>query len=84
VAVGDFKCPKCGAQMELGHMRIVSPRGFSLCFKPLNFPWEKPVEKLEEKEKESRYGDRLFGATFSNYESDAHRCPKCRLLLLDY
>ena len=83
MAVGDFKCPKCGAQMELGHMRIVSPRGFSLCFKPLNFPWEKPVEKLEEKEKEKKYGDCLLGAVFK-YESDVHRCPKCRLLLLDY
>jgi hypothetical protein len=84
LAVGDFSCPKCGTKMELGHMRIIAGRdGFTLSFKPLCFPWELPLEEVNEKKKEPSKYERILGAMF-NYESDVHRCPKCRLILLGY
>jgi predicted nucleic-acid-binding Zn-ribbon protein len=84
LAVGDFDCPKCGTKMESGHMKIVAGEGgFHLFFKPLCFPWELPLEELKEKRKEQGKYERILGAMF-NYESDVHRCPKCRLMLLGY
>jgi len=84
LAVGDFKCPKCGAQMEEGHMRIDAGRGFSIWFKPECLPWKVPLEEVEEgkKKKQSEYEPILEG--LFNYDSDVHRCPKCRLVLLGY
>lgn len=83
MAVGDLNCPKCGAQMEQGHMRVIAERGFGLWFKPEILPWKEPPEKVEEKNIQKKQGDRLLGSMF-NYESDVHRCPKCRLILLGY
>jgi hypothetical protein len=83
MAVGDFNCPKCGAKMESGHIRLVASRGCDLSFKPEYLPWKVPLEQVEEgKVKEPEY-EPIIGASWK-YESDAHRCPKCRLLLLGY
>jgi len=83
MAVGEFNCPESGATMENGRIRLIASRGCHLSFKPEYLPWKVPFEQVEEgKVKEPKY-EPILGAFFK-YESDAHRCPKCRLILLGY
>jgi len=83
LVVGDFNCPKCGAKMEHGTMRVVSEGVFSLWFHPEVLPWKVPLQKVGEEKKDRKRKDRILGAMF-NYESEVRRCPKCRFILLGY